>query len=274
MNTPGSLSAQAASLVQGPAAPLVRPGVRTGFRAIFRGYGYLFRTPDLWLPALVPIGVALLLAVVLGTVTVQYAPLLVTAVIGTPNGTLWTVVTIVLKVLVTIAIVALAVALSFALAKPLASPALERLLRRTEADLGAPAWPKTSFFEDILRSLQSTLVSLTFSLPILVGLTALGLFIPPAAVITIPLQFVLTGLLTAWDICDYPLSIRGTPVLERIDFMRRNLRCVLGFGIGLALLSLLPCALVLVLPAGVIGAAHLVVEIERWEGRIQSRVGT
>ncbi|HLM76574.1 MAG TPA: hypothetical protein VK459_27920, partial [Polyangiaceae bacterium] len=68
-----------------------------------------------------------------------------------------------------------------------------------------------------------------------------------------------------WDLCDYPLSIRGVGVGERVAFFGRNIKAVLGFGVGLALVSLVPCLIVLVLPAGVAGAARLVVGIERWE---------
>jgi CysZ protein len=40
-----------------------------------------------------------------------------------------------------------------------------------------------------------------------------------------------------------------------------------GFGFGLGLLSLVPCALLLVLPAGVAGAARLTRRIELFETR-------
>ena len=52
---------------------------------------------------------------------------------------------------------------------------------------------------------------------------------------------------------------------DRVAFLGRNIRPVQGFGLGLALLSLVPCLIVLVLPAGVAGAARLVLTLERWE---------
>jgi CysZ protein len=90
-------------------------------------------------------------------------------------------------------------------------------------------------------------------------------FFPPAAVVTFPLKLLVLALLVAWDLCDYPLSIRGLPVAERIAFVTRNLTAMVGFGFGLGLLSLIPCALVLVLPAGVAGAARLTRRIEVFE---------
>ena len=64
-----------------------------------------------------------------------------------------------------------------------------------------------------------------------------------------------------------PLSIRGVPIRERVIFMKRNAGAMVGFGAGLALMSLLPCALLLAIPAGVAGATRLVATIERAEGR-------
>jgi len=75
-----------------------------------------------------------------------------------------------------------------------------------------------------------------------------------------------TALLIAWDLCDYPLSIRGLPVGARVAFMKRHAGAMIGFGAGLALLStFLPCAVLLLLPAGVAGAARLTCDLEQWE---------
>jgi CysZ protein len=250
-----------------PPSPLPRPGFRAGIAALFGGYRHLLGTPEIWPLALVPVAVALVLAVVFGGLAVAGAPRFVAAIVGEHEGALWTALVVALQILVTALALALALALSFALAKPISGPALERIVRRVEADLGAPGWPPTSFLEDVGRSLQSSLVSFGFGVPLL-GLLALVSFVfAPASVVTVPLQIVVTGILIAWDLCDFPLSIRGVSVGKRIDFMRENIGAVLGFGVGLALLSFLPCTLLLVLPAGVIGAARLTVEIERWEGR-------
>ncbi len=66
---------------------------------------------------------------------------------------------------------------------------------------------------------------------------------------------------------DEPLSIRGVPVRDRVAFMGRNAGAMVGFGVGLALLSLLPCLLLLAIPAGVAGATRLIATLERAEGR-------
>jgi CysZ protein len=251
---------------------LERPGFRAGFRALFDGYRYLFRTPDIWLLAMVPIVIALVLASIFGVLAVKGALLLV-AKYMTPNepSMYWTIALAISKIVAVLLGLAAALFLAFALGKPLSGPVLERIVRRVSTDLGAPVWPTPTLAQDVFRSLQSTVVALVFTLPILVPLVAIGIIFPPAAVVTTPLQFIVTAMGAAWDFCDYPLSIRGTRVVERIEFVRRNMRAVAGFGLGLGLLLILPCTLILVLPAGVIGAAHLTVTLEKWEAMAKQR---
>jgi uncharacterized protein involved in cysteine biosynthesis len=45
--------------------------------------------------------------------------------------------------------------------------------------------------------------------------------------------------------------------------MARDPGAVLGFGAALALVSLVPCGLFLILPAGVAGATHLLADLDR-----------
>lgn len=252
-----------------------RPGFRAGIRAVFDGYRYLFRTPDIWPLAVVPIVVALVLTYVFGVVAVQGALWLVGKYLTSSDpSTYFTIALVIVKILAVLLALAVALFLAFALGKPLSGPILERIVRRVSTDLGAPAWPAPTLVQDVFRSLQSSLVALVFTAPILVPLVVIGIVFPPAAVITTPLQFAVTAMGAAWDFCDYPLSIRGTPVSERIEFVRRNKRAVMGFGLGLGLLLLLPCTLLIVLPAGVIGAAHLAVVLERWEAAERERSGS
>jgi len=269
MITPDAPPGVPAAPVQSPPAGLVpfeRPGFGAGLKAVLGGYGYLFRTPDIWPLALVPTGIALVLTIVLGIVGVKLAPSLVALIIKAPGtGTWWTVLGVVLHILSIVVMLVAALAVSFALAKPLSGPALEKMVRRAEADLGAPTWPEVGLLADMWRALQSSLVALAFTLPLVIGLGILSVLFAPMSIVAFPLQLALTALAGAWDLCDCPLSIRGVPVGARIDFVRRNIGAVMGFGFGLALLSFLPCALLIVLPAGVLGAARLVVTLERWE---------
>ncbi len=257
-------------MIQSPAPselvqPLPRPGAMDGLRAFFGGFGFILSNPGVWPLAFVPAAVALTLFGVLGYLAADLVPPQIEALFGVPASAVMGVVAWLVKALALLVALLAAALVSFGLAQPLSGPALERIVRRAEAERGGPAWPKTSFLADITRSLQTVLVGFAFALPILALLFIINVFVPPAIVVTFPAKMIVTALMVTWDLCDYPLSIRGAAVGDRVAFLGRNIRPVLGFGLGLAILSLVPCAIVLVLPAGVAGAARLVLTLERWE---------
>jgi CysZ protein len=238
-----------------------RPGFLDGTGALFSGFGFVLRTPAVWPPALVPVAVGGLVSALLGGGALHVIAPAVARLLGPRWGFLATIVEIVVSALVLL----VAALVGFGVAQPLSGPALNRIVRRAEADLGAPAWPPSGVVEDVGRALQSLAVSYAFGLPVLAVLYVITLFFPPAAVVTFPVKLLVLAILVAWDLCDYPLSIHGVPVRTRVAFMARNARAMVGFGFGLGLLSLVPCAMLLVLPAGVAGAARLTRRIELFE---------
>ncbi|MFT3773714.1 MAG: EI24 domain-containing protein [Minicystis sp.] len=243
------------------ARPLDRPGFLDGTRALFAGFGFILRTPAAWPLALVPVAVASLGTILLGVSASAFVVPKVTAALAPRSAILATAAEI-LAVLLLLILAALA---GMGIAQPLSGPALNRIVRRVEAEIGAPPWPDTGFVEDVSRALQSMLIGYAFGLPLLAVLALVTFFFPPAAVVTFPLKLVVLALLFAWDFCDYPLSIHGLPVAARISLVARHARVMIGFGLGIALLSLIPCAPLFVLPIGVAGAARLMRQIERWE---------
>ena len=255
-----------AALAPRPSGSMARPGARPGFLdgagALFGGVGFVLRTPTVWPLALIPVAVACTVTTLVATVSLRF---LVPA-IGGLFGPRWHFLAVIADVLVGALALLLAALAGFGVAQPLSGPALNGIVRRAEADLGAPPRPPTGFAEDIVRALASIAVSYAVGLPILALLALVSFFVPPAAVVTFPLKLVVLAVLVAWDLCDYPLSLRGIPVGARIALVARNAGAMLGFGFGLALLSLIPCALLLVLPAGVAGAARLARRIELFEG--------
>jgi CysZ protein len=236
-----------------------RPGFFGGMSAFFSGFGFVLTTPAVWPLALVPMVVALGLTLGFSGLAMHFLmPWL-----GGMFAPKWHVLAAILKILAGLLSVMIATVLGFGLAQPLSGPALERIVRRSEAAVGAPAWAATSFKEDVLRSLESVIVSYAFGLPLLALLFVASFFLTPF--VTFPLKLIVLAILAAWDLCDYPLSIRGIPVAQRVAFVRRNLSSMLGFGAAIALVSLVPCAILFVLPAGVAGAARLTLALERAE---------
>ena len=125
--------------------------------------------------------------------------------------------------------------------------------------LGGRTWPDQPLLTSAFRSLRVSLTALVIGLPILAVLALVTVFIPPAAVVTLPLKFIVTGLLTAYDLLDYPLSLRGEDVGARLRFISANFPAVLGFGVAAATLLLIPGGALFLLPFGVAGAARLVI---------------
>jgi len=155
----------------------------------------------------------------------------------------------------------LAVALGFlfsaALAPVLSSPALERLVRLVEEQLKAPAREPLGFFAELRCGFSAMLLGWAISLPCVLGLTLIEIVAPPVVVVTTPLKLLLGALGVAWGLFDYPLTLRGVAASERLRFMLRHFRAVLGFGVGFALLFSVPCFGILMLPVGVVAATRL-----------------
>lgn len=152
-------------------------------------------------------------------------------------------------------LVAFVVAIS--LAQPISGFALDGLVRAQERALGVPEAAPRSAWASFAQGLRVTVVAAALGLPALALLTALGLLVPGAAFVTVPLKFVVTALLLAWDFLDYPLGARGLGVRARAAWMRANAPAVLGFGVATAIALLVPCAGLLILPMAVAGAARL-----------------
>jgi CysZ protein len=230
---------------------------------MLNGLATIVKTPALWPLALVPAAIGTALTVALSAVAIGWIPGLVAAWLGASHVTLG----LIAGVLATAVAILLALVVGFGLAQPLSGFALEKIVHHVEASEGVTAWPQTSFLVNLKRSLASVAVSSAFGVPVLALLLIVNFVFPPAIVVTVPLKLIVVALLVAWDLCDYPLSIRGVPIRERVAFMGRNAAAMVGFGFGLALLSLIPCALLFAIPAGVAGATRLIAALERAEGR-------
>ncbi len=158
--------------------------------------------------------------------------------------------------------IAAAMLLSVSLSKPLSGPALDVIVERHDASIGLPPAPPTSMLEAVSRALRVTLLGLVVSTPILIALTLVEFFVPPAAVVTLPMKAVVSALVVAWDLLDYPLGLRGLGARDRVRWVATNVGACLGFGAVAFAFLLVPLAGLLVLPFGVAGAARLVADVD------------
>jgi CysZ protein len=223
-------------------------GFFAGVRALFGGVAFIVTTPSAWGWAMIPVLVAGLLfggggalAIWGGTKLSEYLLLRIVC---------WAIGLVV------------AFFLAISLAQPLSGFALDAIARKQELALGGRTWPSQPTLTGALRSLRVTLTALAIGLPILAALALVTFLFPPAAVVTVPLKFIVTGVLAAYDLLDYPLSLRGRTVSDRLVFIRANFAAVLGFGVATAALLLIPGVGLFLLPFGVAGATRMVVEGE------------
>jgi CysZ protein len=248
-----------ASLVSAPKRAVL--GFFAGVRALFGGIGFIVTRPSVWGWAMIPVFVATTLFGAAFAVAIWGSNVLSHDIVS-GDGTLSSIGMWTLRVLFWIIGLVIAFVIAFSLAQPISGFALEAIVRRQERALGGRSWPAQPFFHGVVRSLRVSLTALAIGLPIL-GILALITFLaPPAGVVTVPLKFVVTGLLAAYDFLDYPFSVRGLGVRDRLAFMKREIWAVLGFGLGIAAILVVPGVGLLLLPLGVAGATRMVVEAD------------
>ena len=236
-------------------------GFFAGMRAVFGGLGFIVTTPSAWGWAMIPVLVATALFAGTGTLAVVGGSDLAQHIIGTSDASAgaWSTIGVWALKLVFWAIgMVLAFVVAMTLAQPLSGFALDRLARKQDLAMGGRAWPDQPLVEGAVRSLRVSLTALAIGLPILGALALVTFLFPPAGVVTVPLKFVVTGVLAAYDLLDYPLSQRGYTVRDRLVFMRTNFAAVLGFGVATAALLMIPGAGLLLLPFGVAAATRMV----------------
>lgn len=234
-----------------------------GVRAFFGAWGRIVKTPSTWPLAIVPLVIAV---AVLGSLTalgVYGAFALADHLTATASGTWGAFGRYALRALMTLAALVLALVLALTLAQPLSSVALEQLARDQDRELGGRPWPDEPLAKQMLRSLRVTLTGLALSLPVLALLWIVTALFAPLAVITVPLHFLVTALVAAWDFLDYPMSGRGLGIRARAAWMRDHFAATLGFGLVCAAVMLVPGLALFLLPIGAAGATRLVAMAER-----------
>lgn len=238
-----------------------RAGFFDGAKAPFQGLWFLLANPHTWPFAAVPVSLGITIFAFFSYLSVRFLPDAVGR--AAPAGDAWyaQIGSGVLVVMATVVAIVAAFFLGMVLAQPLSGPALERLVRLRERALGLPERPRTSFSTDAWRSLRSALLG-TLALPLLLALTLVEILVPGSSVVVLPLKILVAGVFVAWDILDYPLSVRGFGLRQRIAFVRTHKPILLGFGLALAVVLLVPCMQLLLLPAAVVGATALVHRID------------
>jgi len=234
------------------------PGFRAGFGALFKGIGFVFTTPRIWPYAAVPALILISMASVLVWIAVSWVAPAVEGWLGEPASWYGQIGVTLATVLSAILVGGLGVLLALALTPPLSGPALERIVAEKERQLGVPPREPHSFLSEMWCGLRAQLFAASFAVPLLIALWIVDLLLPPAAVITSPLKFLVAAFALAWNLFDYPLTLRGMRMRRRYRLLTSYKRATLGFGTAFALLFFVPCFGVLMLPVGVAAATELI----------------
>jgi CysZ protein len=150
-----------------------------------------------------------------------------------------------------------------AFVQPVCALALDIVTREQGWRAARRSWAADAPTEVPFRSFEATICSLAASLPPLALLTLSAFRFPRAAYPLAAVALVISGLSLAWNFVEYPLSRRDLGFAQRARWMRKYLAAVLGFGLTCAVLLVVPVIGLLVVPAGIAGAARLVIDCER-----------
>jgi len=247
------------------ANPSRRPDLQffDGAFAIFRGLGFLWRTPASWPFAAVPVVICTLLCVLAIGGSILFVPRWLAAIWPGLDRTLGGFGAGVVEFLGILTAAFVGVLVATFVTPPLSAPALERLVMLRERELGVPPRPAAGLLREFWCAIQAQLLAVGMVGPLLAVLWMITWVFPPSAVVSVPLKLLVLALAVAWSLLDYPLSLRGLGIAERFALMRRGIASVLGFGSALALLFAVPLLPLLLLPAAVAAAAEIGVRLEQ-----------
>lgn len=238
-----------------------RPGFGSGLLAVPRGAGFLVRSPRAWPFAAVPTLILVGLGTLLVALSVHFVQPAIAGLLPASSHWYWQMGRGFVSWLVTILAGVLGLLVAVAVTPPLSGPALERLVELEERALGVSRRQRIGFMAEIWCGLRAQAAAAMFCGPILVLLWLVELLFPPASVVTVPLKMLVAALALAWNLFDYPLTLRGVRLSHRLALVVRHPGATLGFGAGCTLLFLAPCFGVLLLPVGVVAATNLVWQI-------------
>jgi CysZ protein len=236
-----------------------------GFAAPWRGLVFLGARPRTWALALVPALIASVLFVFFGWLLVRGSTGWIAALIpkgdaAQTTGRDWGsfVVRWLLDGVVIILSLAVALYTSLTLASPLSAKPLEALVRVRDEERGAATYPTTAWTTSSARALGAGLVGLAVSIVVTIIVTVLNLVVPAFAVATAPIGALLSGYVVAWNLLDYPLGLRAMTLRDRARWMGAHMTLMTGFAVSSFLFLFVPGLGLLLLPAGVVGAAIVV----------------
>jgi CysZ protein len=232
-------------------------GFFDGFFSVFRGVRFLVRNKRAWPFAAVPAVVLVVLSLTGLFLAVHFVAPALVARLPPPESIFGRFGVGLLRVVAVVVAGGAGVFVAASCAPALAGPALERIILLREKELGLPERDPVPFFTEIAYGLRAQLLAFAVGAPILAVLWVSTLAFPPLAVVTFPLKLATALALLVWSLLDYPLSMRGVRLRDRLKLLRRQAPAAAGFGAGIALLFAIPFGAIVLLPVAVAAATEL-----------------
>jgi uncharacterized protein involved in cysteine biosynthesis len=153
--------------------------------------------------------------------------------------------------------------ISFLVANILASPFLDALSYRVEAIRAGKVIDESAsgilgLGTDALRSMREELRRVVFFLLVVGGLSALGLVIPGAQLVTGPLILAIAIVFLPLDYASYTLDRRQLSFREKRNWLMENKPPIVGFGCAAFLICVVPGLNFVAMPMLVVGGTLLV----------------
>lgn len=220
-------------------------GFWDGFRAFFRGFVLLAKTPGTLPLALVPAAMVLAITMGMWTLAVFFIPALADHWAGGDAG-------IGLSALAALTIATGCFLAGTTFAQPACGPALDTIVRKVAADTRQPMPPSDGFIAEVTCAAASSIVVLVPALALHVGLIALSLRIG-APYLFAPVAIALSLAALTLNGLNLALSARGESLGSRIQVLRAG--STLGYAAAGVLAVFIPGAILLFLPASAASGA-------------------
>jgi len=248
-------------------------GISAGVEAVGSGIGFILRTPATWPWAAVPGMIMLVLLAGLCGLGIWGSAEFSASIFGHDRHTWGSIGYWLVTVLLAILSVLIAVIFALVLTEPLSAFALDKIVHAYEyKEIGhSPRSPP------MLVMIWISIRAIGFGLLIgglaLAILLVVNFFFPPAAIITVPLKFMVCSWMLAWSLIDYPMVQRRLGIRERARWIARHFWAFTAFGMAWAAIAVVPGVVLVLLPMGVAGATDLVLRDDPRESQIRADRG-
>ncbi len=226
-----------------------------GFLAPLRVLIMMFRRPSLWGKAVLPVLINIAFFLLIANLAIIFADDVAGWLWTRPESGFMLWLWRLLALVSGIVLLVVGFLICLIMIGPLASPFLEKLSRVVESDwlgkLATPGFRWSSFLPGLPSLLGIALTRLVkylfLTLPVL-ALALVPMVGPPLAV---ALEFVITGIFLAVQFMDFPLGRRDYSRKEKAGFIKSSIPALVGLGLALGFMLLIPFASLVVIPIGI-----------------------